>query len=242
MGVASPVRFGQRLGTVCDRLADVVVDRLANHAGGQLVQVGVEFVGEGKKLGPKGAPRNYEPSFSLAEGGQSRGVKARTRADRRRCAGDAARQWPDSGDDDFFPNPGRTSAKTALGGRAEHWALARVIAHANGSASCPSGTRGRSSGGGCGASPCLASNRAMSPCVVAAPIQRMGPPQRLQVSKSARNACLSSQPHRDLPEVCAAVVASPDPNPNSSWSPAASGDRKRDGSVRFGTTRARWRE
>ena len=147
--------------------------------------------------GSEGAPGEQspgatrQPSFSLAEGGRSRGVKARTRADRRRCAGDAARQWPDSGDDDFFPNPGRTSAKTALGGRAEHWALARVIAHANGSASCPSGTRGRGSGGGCGASPCLASNRAMSPCVVAASIQRMGPPQRLQVSKSARKECFS---------------------------------------------------
>src|SRR5690606_3639064 len=38
----------------------------------------------------------------------------------------------------------------------------------SGKASCPNGNRARGSGGGYGASPCLASNRTMSPCVVAA--------------------------------------------------------------------------
>jgi hypothetical protein len=73
--------------------------------------------------------------------------------------------------------------------------------------------------------------------------QRIAPPQRMQVSTSTRNTCLSSQPHLDLPWVGPAVgpaaVLSPEPNPNSSWSPAAAWRAKRDGSTPDGTTRAR---
>jgi hypothetical protein len=51
---ALPVRGRQRLGAFCARFADVVVDSLSDHAGRQLVEVGVELVGEGKELGPEG--------------------------------------------------------------------------------------------------------------------------------------------------------------------------------------------
>src|SRR5690606_151398 len=44
----------QRLDTIWDRLADVVVDRLADHAGGQLVEMGVELICKGKELRPEG--------------------------------------------------------------------------------------------------------------------------------------------------------------------------------------------
>jgi len=50
----SPARVGQCLDAICNGLADVVVDRLADHACRQLVEVSVEFVGEGKELRPEG--------------------------------------------------------------------------------------------------------------------------------------------------------------------------------------------
>lgn len=61
----------------------------------------------------------------------------------------------------------------------------------NGSSSWPVGAR-RASGGGCGASPSLASRRLAASVVVAASSHRMGPPQRGQVSRSACQTCRSS--------------------------------------------------
>jgi hypothetical protein len=54
--------------------------------------------------------------------------------------------------------------------------------------------------GGCGPSPCLASNRVMAPRWVATSTQRMAPPHRLHVSRSARKTRLSSQLQRERPE------------------------------------------
>jgi hypothetical protein len=75
---------------------------------------------------------------------------------------------------------GRRDAQAASG--------AQRLERANAKLSWPSERGGvRDGGGGRGARPCLASNRTMASALVAASTQRIGPPQRMQCSTSARN-------------------------------------------------------
>jgi hypothetical protein len=88
----------------------------------------------------------------------------------------------------------------------------------------------------------LASSLAMAVGSVVASSQRIGPPHRGHVSTSARKTCRSSQPHLDLRLGSGAAVIPESASNSASWSPAAGGGAKRVGSMRFGTTKARWRE
>ena len=99
--------------------------------------------------------------------------------------------------------PGRLRAQTcflpasANSGKQRHrrgWPVSVWRQPANPSSSWPSGA-GSVGGGARGARPCsMSRGRTASP--VATSAQRMGPPQRGQVSRSARNTCARSQLHR----------------------------------------------
>ena len=110
-----------------------------------------------------------------------------------------------------------TSASSSLSRTPTPPVDAGALSQVNGSPSCPDGTRAPRSAWGSHARPCFATSRAMAPGSVATSTHRIGPPQRLQVSTSARNTCFNSQPHLDLPCLDAGADALP-PEPKLSSS------------------------